>query len=211
MRATKGDQAGQAIITEADFAARALEMMAENRAKTAASDEARKNHGFTQVYQHGWTMMESLVERSPAASKLYLLLARNIDAKFGCVVASQEWLAEQLDITSRQLRVHIATLERMSAVVRFRAGGSTAYCLNPQQVWRGTDDGKDLAAFHTNVMLSKNEKRAFSVKVLGALGKRPSTTSAHQQMEKAASRKARKAKQAPAEPAMADPNQLSLL
>ncbi|HIJ61831.1 MAG TPA: hypothetical protein HPQ04_03990 [Rhodospirillaceae bacterium] len=196
--------------TEADFQRRELEMKAEDRDRGKAEEEARKNHGFVQVYAKGWSMLESLMKVSPGAAQLYVLLAKNVDERFGCVIVSQPHLAEILGVSERYVRECAAFLESLNAIKRFRAAGSTAYCLDPLQVWRGTNNGKDTAMFHTNVMLSRNEQKAFKVKMLGAVGPK----SAHQQMKKAAvkaKKTDRKAKQAPTASAMPDPGQLSML
>ena len=49
--------------------------------------ESRENSGFVQIYELGWIKMDRLVKRSPAAARLYMLLAKNIDG-MGAVVAT---------------------------------------------------------------------------------------------------------------------------
>jgi len=145
--------------------------IAHAREVEKAWDEAAKNHGFTQVYQKGWTIIAKLASEKPGACKLYAAIARRIDPRFGALIATQEALGEACGMHPRNVRIHADYLEKEGYIVRFRAAGATAYCVDPAAVWCGRNTQKDEAAFVVGVLQSKSESKDFKVKVLGAIGR----------------------------------------
>ena len=137
-----------------------------------AAREADKNAGFVQVYQRGWSALSELATKSPGACRLYAAIARSIDPRFGAVIASQVALGEVAGMHERNVRAHADFLEREGYIARFRAGGATAYCVDPAAVWCGRDSDKDKAAFIMGVIATKAEQKAFKVKCLGVVGRR---------------------------------------
>lgn len=120
-------------------------------------DLARENKGFVQVYKKGWNRLQHLIRTNPSAARLYALLAENIDAQGGVVVASQAVLGEMLGVTDRTIRNLTKVLEEQNAIVRIRVGAGTyAYALDPTEVWKAWDIGKDHAVFRTRTLVSKS-------------------------------------------------------
>lgn len=114
---------------------------------------SRENSGFVQIYELGWRKMDRLVQVSPAAARLFMLLARNIDGT-GAVVATQDVLAEMIGVSTKSIQRYSVILENEKALVRIPLqGGIYAYALDPEQVWRAYDKQKEWAAFHTKTLV----------------------------------------------------------
>lgn len=126
------------------------EKMKENEEKTTS----KKNKGFTQVYSSGFKRITQLFTEYPLAGRLYLFLAEHIEPGTGAVVASQELLAEEMEVTTRTIRTATKWLEDNNVVLRIRlgAGGIYAYCLDPTEVWKSWDTTKKYAAFNTKTL-----------------------------------------------------------
>lgn len=122
---------------------------------------ARENRRFTQVYPKGWARLQRLIQTHPSAARLYALLAEHLDPEGGVVVASQSVLAEMLGVTDRTIRTLTKTLEDQSALVRIRvSAGTYAYALDPAEIWKAWDAGKDFAVFRTKTLVSKGGQNA---------------------------------------------------
>jgi len=114
---------------------------------------SRENSGFVQIYEPGWRKMDKLVQLSPAAARLYMLLARNIDG-MGAVVATQDVLGQMLGVSTKSIQRYSTLLEREKALVRIPLqGGIYAYALDPEEVWRAYDKQKEWAAFNTKTLV----------------------------------------------------------
>jgi Fe2+ or Zn2+ uptake regulation protein len=122
-----------------------------------AEELSRENRNFVQVYPQGWRRLRMLISDNPAAAKVYALLAENIDPSAGAVVVAQAVLAEMTGTSERTVRRATAYLEEQRALVRIKIGGGVyAYALNPSEVWRAWDIGKDSAAFITRTLVKKS-------------------------------------------------------
>ena len=121
--------------------------------------ESRENRGFVQVYQLGWKRLQMLMKTNPNAARLYAVLAENLDGS-GAVVATQDVLAEMLGVSTKTVARHTKALEDARALVRIPLQGATAYALNPEEVWRAYDSGKEHAAFHTRTLVKTRGSEA---------------------------------------------------
>lgn len=114
---------------------------------------SRENSGFVQIYELGWQKMDRLVQLSPAAARLYMLLARNIDG-MGAFIATQDVLAEKLGVSTKSIQRYSTLLEKEKALVRIPLqGGIYAYALDPEEIWRAYDKQKEWAAFNTKTLV----------------------------------------------------------
>jgi hypothetical protein len=100
---------------------------------------------------------------NPNAARLYALLAEHLDGT-GAVVATQSVLADMLGVSTKTIARHTEALENASALVRIPLGGATAYALNPEEVWRAYDSGKEHAAFHTRTLVKTRGGEADLIK-----------------------------------------------
>ncbi len=130
----------------------------ESRLSGQTDEDAKKNRGFTQVYKEGWGRIMSLVKQNVPAVKLYILLAENIDPGCGAVVSSQQFLADQLGVSTRTIRNWLRYLESVEALVQIPiAGRVCAYALNPHEVWKGYNTSKEYAAFTTKTLVNRDD------------------------------------------------------
>lgn len=133
------------------------EMEQRHEADDKRLEEERKNHGFTQVYPPGWKRVRELAKGNAGAASLYTLFAEHIDASVGAVICDQQFLADQLEVSTRTIRNWLKYLEEQNAVLRIRiASGVCAYALNPAEVWKGYNTSKDYAAFKTKTLVNKD-------------------------------------------------------
>lgn len=157
MRATK-----ETLVAMPNASAARRRDEEEIEARDATSE--RKNRGFVQVYQLGWKRLQTLMKTNPNAARLYALLAENLDG-CGAVIATQEVLGELLGVSKRTIIRHSEALENAKALVRIPIqGGVYAYALNPEEVWRAYDSGKEHAAFYTKTLVKARGKEAELVK-----------------------------------------------
>ncbi len=120
-------------------------------------EEARKNSNFTQVSPKGWERVRELLtdKQGVAALKLYSFLAEHIDPSCGAVVADQQFLADQLDVSRTTIIRWLNYLESKNAVVRIPVAGKVcAYALDPHEVWKGYNTSKNYAAFVTKTLVN---------------------------------------------------------
>lgn len=126
--------------------------------------ESRQNKGFTQVYDNGWNRLNRLIEHAPEAARLYLAIAQHMDTA-GALVATQDALAGLLNVSVRTIQRQSKTLEDQSALVRIPLQGRVyAYCLNPEEVWKAYDSGKEYAAFYTKTLVNTKSIDAETIK-----------------------------------------------
>lgn len=121
-------------------------------------ERLKKNKGFTQVYGKGFKRLQHLMKNNPSAARLYIILAEHMDGH-GAVVASQEVLGEYLEMSKRTIIRLTKTLEAENAIFRIRVGnGVYCYALDPEEVWKAWNTGKDTAVFNTKTLVSKKDK-----------------------------------------------------
>lgn len=138
-------------------AVRVAENNALEREEERKREQNRKNDNFTQVYPQGWETMKKLAADNPGAFRIYAFLAENIDSSCGAVVCDQTFLANQFDVAVRTVQRWLNYLEENNCVIRIPVAGRVcAYALNPHEVWKGYNNGKDYAAFVTKTLVNKD-------------------------------------------------------
>lgn len=122
-------------------------------------DEEQRNRDFTQVYPMGWKRLRWLMQNKPPAARVYSFLAENMDADGGVLVASQDFLAESLEVSNITIRRLTKWMEDHHVIVRIRVGnGVYAYALNPNEVWKAWNTTKDHAVFKTNTLVKTKDR-----------------------------------------------------
>jgi hypothetical protein len=120
-------------------------------------DELRKNHGFTQTYPKGWQRIRELAKGNSGAVSLYSFFAEHLDPSCGAIIADQQFLADQLQVSRRTIIRWIDYLEEQKALVRIPISGKIcAYALDPHEVWKGYNNSKDYAAFVTKTLVNND-------------------------------------------------------
>ncbi|MGS3430334.1 helix-turn-helix domain-containing protein, partial [Serratia nevei] len=122
-------------------------------------EEAKKNSNFTQTYPKGWQRIRELVrdKQGAAAIGLYSFFAEHIDPTCGAVVCDQQFLANQMGVSTRTIRRWLDYLEEKGALVRIPVAGKVcAYALDPHEVWKGYNTSKDYSAFVTKTLVNKD-------------------------------------------------------
>ena len=88
---------------------------------------------------------------------LYSFFAEHIDPTCGAVVCDQQFLANQMGVSTRTIRRWLDYLEEKGALVRIPVAGKVcAYALDPHEVWKGYNTSKDYSAFVTKTLVNKD-------------------------------------------------------
>lgn len=147
----------QTVATEAQRRVRQSDLERQEDQEARDREEARKNRGFTQVYSRGWRRIMELSKGNAGAAGLYAFFAEHIDPACGAVVCDQRFLADHMEVTTRTIRNWLNYLEEERALVRIPVAGRVcAYALNPHEVWKGYNTGKNFAAFVTKTLVNKD-------------------------------------------------------
>ena len=96
-------------------------------------------------------------KQGAAAIGLYSFFAEHIDPTCGAVVCDQQFLANQMGVSTRTIRRWLDYLEEKGALVRIPVAGKVcAYALDPHEVWKGYNTSKDYSAFVTKTLVNKD-------------------------------------------------------
>lgn len=165
------------VATAEQRLARFLEIIEERQIEAEQSAESKKNKNFVQFYSNGFERIKSLIDaKQPTALKLYMFLAEHMESGTGAVVASQQLLADELEVSVRTIKTVSKYLEDIGAIVRIRLGAGTvyAYCLDPSEVWRSWDTTKKYAAFNTKTLARQKDNGDIKRRLMVMLkGKEP--------------------------------------
>ena len=126
------------------------------RPKRPEAAGAARGDNFTQVYPAGWQRIRALMKHDPNAAALYAFFAEQMGPD-GTLCASRTTLAEALGIGERTVSRHVASLEKLGAIVVLKVGTANVYCLNPAEVWKSFANSKPYAAFTTKTLVGKSE------------------------------------------------------
>ena len=120
------------VASEHQAKLRQKEIQEIDRKASKEHEEAKKNSNFTQTYP-------------------------NIDPTCGAVVCDQQFLANQMGVSTRTIRRWLDYLEEKGALVRIPVAGKVcAYALDPHEVWKGYNTSKDYSAFVTKTLVNKD-------------------------------------------------------
>ena len=83
-----------------------------------------------------------------------MFLAKHIEPGTGAVVASQQVIADELNISVRSVQRATKWLDENNVVLRVKLGAGSiyAYCLDPNEVWKSWNTSKKYAAFNTKTL-----------------------------------------------------------
>ena len=121
--------------------------------------DKKKNRNFTQVYPKGFDRVIAILDEYPLAAKLYMFLAKHIEPGTGAIVASQEILADELNVSVRSIQRATKWLDENDIVLRIKLGAGSiyAYCLDPDEVWKSWNTTKKYAAFNTKTLAREKD------------------------------------------------------
>lgn len=147
----------QVVVTEQQRKIRRADLANMELKEAKELEEARKNKGFTQVYPRGWKRIMELSKGNAGAAGLYAFFAQHIDPSCGAVVCDQQFLADEFGVNRSTISRWLSYLEQANAVVRIPVAGRVcAYALDPHEVWKGYNTGKEYAAFMTKTLVNKD-------------------------------------------------------
>lgn len=147
------------VATTEERLQRFIELVDERLNEEQKSKDLKKNKNFVQMYPKGFDRVIAILSEYPLAAKIYMFLAKHIEPGTGAVVASQQLLADELDISVRSVQRGTKWLDQNNIVLRIKLGAGTvyAYCLDPDEVWKSWNTSKKYAAFTTKTLARKGD------------------------------------------------------
>ena len=119
------------VASEHQAKLRQKEIQEIDKKASKEHEEAKKNSNFTQTYPKGWQRIRELVrdKQGAAAIGLYSFFAEHIDPTCGAVVCDQQFLANQMGVSTRTIRRWLDYLEEKGALVRIPVAGKVCATL----------------------------------------------------------------------------------
>lgn len=147
------------VSTTEERLQRFIQLVDEKLDEERENRERKKNKNFVQMYPRGFDRAISMIGEYPLAARIYMFLAKHIEPGTGAVVASQQLLADELDISVRSVQRGTKWLDENNIVLRLKLGAGTvyAYCLDPSEVWKSWNTSKKYAAFKTKTLARKED------------------------------------------------------
>ena len=126
---------------------RFMELVDERLEQETEDHNGKKNKNFVQMYLKGFDRAIEIIEQYPLAARLYMFLAKHIEPGTGAIVASQQLLADELNISVRSVQRATKWLDENNVVLRIKLGAGSiyAYCLDPDEVWKSWNTNKKYA------------------------------------------------------------------
>lgn len=147
------------VTTTEDRLQRFIQLVDERLNEEQKNKDRKKNKNFVQMYPKGFDRVIGILGEYPLAARIYMFLAKHIEPGTGAVVASQQLLADELDISIRSVQRGTKWLDENNIVLRIKLGAGTvyAYCLDPDEVWKSWNTSKKYAAFTTKTLARKED------------------------------------------------------
>lgn len=142
------------VSTPEERLKRFMELVTNRLDEDKQNQDRKKNKNFIQMYPKGFDRAIAIIEEYPLAAKLYMFLAKHIEPGTGAVVASQNLLASELNVSVRSIQRATKWLDENNIVLKIKLGAGSvyAYCLDPDEVWKSWNTNKKYAAFNTKTL-----------------------------------------------------------
>ena len=147
------------VASEHQTKLRQKEIQEIDRKASKEHEEAKKNSNFTQTYPKGWQRIRELVrDKQVLLLQVFTHFSLNTQILLVVpVVCDQQFLANQMGVSTRTIRRWLDYLEEKGALVRIPVAGKVcAYALDPHEVWKGYNTSKDYSAFVTKTLVNKD-------------------------------------------------------
>ncbi len=147
------------VSTPEERLQRFMQLVNDRLDEEKENKDRKKNKNFIQMYPKGFDRVIAIIEEYPLAAKLYMFLAKHIELGTGAVVASQQLLADELNISVRSIQRATKWLDENNVVLRIKLGAGSiyAYCLDPDEVWKSWNTTKKYAAFNTKTLAREKD------------------------------------------------------
>lgn len=147
------------VSTTEERLQRFIQLVDERLNEERENKNNKKNKNFIQMYPKGFDRVIGIIEEYPLAAKLYMFLAKHIEPGTGAVVASQQLLADELNVSVRSIQRATRWLDENNVVMRIKLGAGSiyAYCLDPDEVWKSWNTSKKYAAFNTKTLAREKD------------------------------------------------------
>lgn len=147
------------ISTTEERLQRFIQLVNERLNEDKENENRKKNKNFIQMYPKGFDRVIGIIGEYPLAAKVYMFLAKHIEPGTGAVVASQQLLADELNISVRSIQRATKWLDENNVVLRIKLGAGSiyAYCLDPDEVWKSWNTTKKYAAFNTKTLAREKD------------------------------------------------------
>ena len=138
---------------------RFIQLVEERLNQEKENHNEKKNKNFVQMYPKGFDRAIEIIEKYPLAARLYMFLAKHIEPGTGAIVASQQLLADELNISIRSVQRATKWLDENNVVLRVKLGAGSiyAYCLDPSEVWKSWNTNKKYAVFNTKTLARQKD------------------------------------------------------
>ena len=146
------------VASEHQSKLRQKEIQEIDRKASKEHEEAKKNSNFTQTYPKGWQRIRELVrdKQGAAAIGLYSFFAEHIDPTCGAVVCDQQFLANQMGVSTRTIRRWLDYLRRRVLCKNTGCWKGLCLRLRSSRSLKGYNTSKDYSAFVTKTLVNKD-------------------------------------------------------
>lgn len=125
-------------------------------AREKADEDAKKNHGFVQVEKRNFRELRGLIDRSPVAAKLLLIIGEKMNRQ-NALLCSFNTLKEITGLSRSTLSVAVALLKKECWLEVVKIGTANAYIVNSRVFWQSYGNMKH-ATFNATIVASSTEQ-----------------------------------------------------
>lgn len=125
-------------------------------AKEKADEDAKKNRNFVQVEKRAFKELRGLIDRSPVAAKLLLILGEKMNRQ-NALLCSFKTLGEITGLSRSTLSTAISLLKSECWIEVVKIGTANAYIVNSRVFWQSFGNLKH-ATFNATIVASSTEQ-----------------------------------------------------
>lgn len=129
----------------------------QNLAEKIEEDKkAKKNQNFVQIEKRAFKELRGLIDRSPIAAKVLMILAEKMNRQ-NALVCSYDVLSGITKLGRTTLHKAVKLLKEENWIQVIKVGNANAYIVNSRVFWQSYGD-KKYAVFNAVIMASEDEQ-----------------------------------------------------
>lgn len=121
-----------------------------------AEEDAKKNRNFVQVEKRAFKDLRGLIDRSPVAAKLLLIMGEKMN-KQNALLCSFKTLCEITGLSRSTLSAAVSLLKSECWIEVIKIGTANAYIVNSRVFWQSYGNLKH-ATFNATIVASSSEQ-----------------------------------------------------